>query len=178
MDPVTMLIAEHNLISRMQFAMDSELERIKERLTVDLFFIDDTIDFIKTYVRGCHQGKEEILFDRLSLKKIRHEHCCSIEQLRKEHIYENNMVARLSVANEEYSRGFTDEIDDVYQCLEKLTSFLPFHSKNEEEGLFKNCLDYFTVRQAQVMVKDFWEFDRKLIHQKYRDIVERLESKT
>ncbi|MGM0365097.1 MAG: hemerythrin domain-containing protein [Actinomycetota bacterium] len=175
MDPVSILKSEHDLILRMHAIMDSELDRLKERSTANLFLIDNIVDFIEAYVRGCHQGKEELLFDCLSSKDINTEDSVSISHLREEHGHERKMVAALSHAREEYSRGFTDEIDDIYQGLRKLAGFLPRHARHEEQGLFRRCLGYFSKDQTKEMVKDFWEFDRKLIHKKYRYMVERFE---
>jgi len=49
------------------------------------------------------------------------------------------------------------------------------HIAKEDRNLFKPCLEYFTDAEKVAMLADFDEFDRALIHEKYRGIVEGLE---
>ncbi len=37
-------------------------------------------------------------------------------------------------------------------------------------------MDYFTKEELDCMLQEFWEFDRKLIHEKYKEIVDRISS--
>jgi hypothetical protein len=36
-------------------------------------------------------------------------------------------------------------------------------------------MDYFSKQEQADMLQEFWEFDRKMIHEKYENIIERLE---
>jgi len=38
-----------------------------------------------------------------------------------------------------------------------------------------NCMQYFTRKEQDDMLGEFWEFDKKLIHEKYRKSVELFE---
>ena len=75
--PIGPLMIEHRLVERLIALMQKEGDRIKEDKLADIDFIDDCIDFIKTYADRCHHGKEEdILFKELENKKLTPEHIC------------------------------------------------------------------------------------------------------
>lgn len=38
-------------------------------------------------------------------------------------------------------------------------------------------MDYFTRQKQDAMLQEFWEFDRKLIHEKYQKVGEKFETK-
>ncbi|MFO7928888.1 MAG: hemerythrin domain-containing protein [Candidatus Humimicrobiaceae bacterium] len=178
MDPVKILIDEHNLISRMRDVLEQELNRIEEHATVELNILNKAIDFVKTYADKCHHGKEErYLFKQMKKKNLKKEDAEMLSQLEKEHIYERNLVTRLVNAGEEYFRGFTNEVDNVYECLEMLVNFFPVHIEHEEEDFFVRSMDYFSGEEKADLVKKFYEHDRRLIHSKYREILEELEAK-
>jgi hypothetical protein len=40
---------------------------------------------------------------------------------------------------------------------------------------FPSSRNYFTDEEDQAMLAKFWEFDRKMIHEKYKSVVEGLE---
>ncbi len=37
------------------------------------------------------------------------------------------------------------------------------------------CMEYFSREEQDRMLQEFWEFDRRLIHEKYISVVEQLE---
>jgi hemerythrin-like domain-containing protein len=69
-----------------------------------------------------------------------------------------------------------DAVKDIAAKLRALVEFYPKHIKKEDERFFYPILDYFTKREQDAMLQEFWEFDRKLIHEKYQKVVERFES--
>jgi hypothetical protein len=40
------------------------------------------------------------------------------------------------------------------------------------------CMEYFTLEEQDKMLKEFYEFDRNMIHKKYRKIVDRIETRS
>jgi hypothetical protein len=44
--------------------------------------------------------------------------------------------------------------------------------RNRYIRFFFPLLDYFSQQEQDRMLQEFWEFDRKLIHEKYRSVVE------
>jgi hemerythrin-like domain-containing protein len=63
----------------------------------------------------------------------------------------------------------------VLTQLLKLVEFYPEHITKEDKNFFIPCMQYFTRKEQDDMLNEFWEFDKKLIHEKYRKIVESYE---
>ena len=57
--PIGLLMTEHRLIERLISVIIKQAGRIQEDKLADVEFVDDCIDFIKTYADRCHHGKEE-----------------------------------------------------------------------------------------------------------------------
>lgn len=49
------------------------------------------------------------------------------------------------------------------------------HIEKEDKIFFPTSRNYFTEEEDQAMLARFWEFDRKMIHDKYKSVVEELE---
>lgn len=52
-------MSEHRLIERFIAVIKKHADRIKKDSLADIDFIDNCVDFIKTYTERCHHGKEE-----------------------------------------------------------------------------------------------------------------------
>jgi hemerythrin-like domain-containing protein len=73
MKPRGLLMIEHRLIEKMISLIKKELARLNsgESQKPDPKFLDNAIDFIRTYADRTHHGKEEdILFAKLAEKNI------------------------------------------------------------------------------------------------------------
>jgi hemerythrin-like domain-containing protein len=156
--------------------MADELRQMDERAQANPVFIDTAVDFIRTYADRCHHGKEEdLLFRDLAKKPLSPEHRKTMEALIAEHIYARGRVKRLVEAKEEYVRGKGEALETVRGLLNDLVAFYPAHIAKEDKHFFIPCMGYFTKREQETMLQEFWDFDRQLIHEKYRSVVERLE---
>jgi hemerythrin-like domain-containing protein len=181
MQPVATLIIEHREIERLIALMKKEGDRIKEDKLTDIDFIDDCIDFIKTYADGCHHGKEEcILFKELENKKLKAEHLKILKQLTKEHKHTGDITINLINVRNNYSKSEDDASKQIFAFeihgyLEEFMDFYPKHIIKEEKEFFLPCMDYFTDNEKNEMNDKFLEFDRKLIHEKYNRILEKYE---
>jgi hemerythrin-like domain-containing protein len=51
----------------------------------------------------------------------------------------------------------------------------PKHIEKEDKHFFYPILDYFTGKEQDAMLQEFWEFDKKMIHEKYKKVVEEYE---
>lgn len=168
---------EHRLIERMIAIVREELKEIKVGKKADPLFIDTYVDFARTYADRCHHGKEEdILFRDLAKKKLSPEHKKTMDELVQEHIYARKTVGELVSAKDRYVQGNRDALKDVAAKLKALAEFYPKHIEKEDKHFFFPILDYFTKQEQDAMLQEFWEFDRKLIHEKYQKLVEKLES--
>jgi len=172
MMPIGPLMIEHRLIERMIDVMQGQLSVIEKEKKLDSEFLDMAVDFIRTYADRCHHGKEEdILFRELRTKQLKDEHQHTMEELIEDHRWGRKMTARLVEANERYIRGDEDSISAVAECIRSLIQFYPKHIEKEDKHFFIPCMDYFTESEQQAILTEEWEFDRSLIHEKYRNIV-------
>ena len=178
MMPVGPLMIEHRLIERMIKVMSDELEKIKKHGKADTVFIETAVDFIRIYADRCHHGKEEdILFRDLAKKKISDEHERIMQELIEEHKMGRNNVQKLVAAKEKYDQGNKDVLKDIVSNIEMLVKFYPKHIEKEDKHFFLPCIDYFTTEEKDKMLDEMWEFDRKMIHEKYGKVVEGYEKK-
>jgi hemerythrin-like domain-containing protein len=66
-------------------------------------------------------------------------------------------------------------LTDIAAALSTLVEFYPKHIEKEDKVFFIASRAYVTDDQDQAMLVEFWEFDRKLIHEKYKAVVGGLE---
>ncbi len=175
--PAGPLMAEHRVIERMLAVLETQLGVIAETQTADPAVIDTAVDFIITYADHCHHGKEEdILFQRLADKPLDDELSAFMAGLVEDHARGRQMTSRLIQANAQYRSGEPAALGDIEACIRDLVEFYPVHIAKEDRHFFKPCLEYFTDAEKDTMLADFDEFDRALIHEKYRRVVENLEA--
>jgi len=175
--PAGPLMAEHRVIERMLAVLEAQLPVIAETQTANPAVIDTAVDFIITYADHCHHGKEEdILFQRLADKPLNEELAAVMAELVQDHARGRAMTRRLIQANERYRSGEEGTLGEIEACIRDLVEFYPVHIAKEERHFFKPCLEYFTDAEKATMLADFDEFDRALIHEKYRRVVEDLET--
>ncbi|MGD0828373.1 MAG: hemerythrin domain-containing protein [Desulfobaccales bacterium] len=183
MQPIGPLMIEHRLIERMVALMGQELARLKDNIAVaaefafvDPVFIDTAVDFIRTYAGHCHHGKEEnILFAALADKDLTPEHRQAMEELIEDHRWGDRTIVSLVQAKGDYLLEKAGALDDLLLHLEALAVFYPLHIEKEDKHFFLPCMNYFSEVEKAQMLERMWEFDRKMIHDKYRGVVEALE---
>jgi hemerythrin-like domain-containing protein len=176
MKPIGPLMREHRLIEKMLSFFEDETRKITELKKVDPLFVDTAVDFIRTYADRTHHGKEEnILFRDLTKKPLSLEHTRIMEELVEEHKYARKKVGMLVNAKERYLTG-ENTSQDVVSLLRELAHFYPIHIAKEDKHFFYPCMEYLTKKEQDGMLQEFNEFDRNMIHEKYRDIVDRIEA--
>jgi hemerythrin-like domain-containing protein len=74
-----------------------------------------------------------------------------------------------------YRNGDSAALDDVASCLRTLVDFYPRHIEKENKVFFPAARAYFSEAEDQAMLAEFWDFDRKMIHEKYKSAVDNLE---
>jgi hemerythrin-like domain-containing protein len=176
MMPIGPLMKEHRLIERLIAVMEKEIERLEEGEGLDPHFVDVAVDFIRTYADKCHHGKEEdILFRDLSTKALSDEHRQTIKALIAEHVYGRETTAALVAAKDRHLQGDVQALGSVIGYLTDLVEFYPAHIEKEDKHFFVPCMEYFSQQEQDEMLEEFREFDRGLIHEKYRSTVAQLE---
>jgi hemerythrin-like domain-containing protein len=185
MQPIGPLMIEHRLIERMIALMRCELQRIKDNVSVDPefafvdpVFIDTAVDFIRFYADRVHHGKEEdILFAALDKKDISPEHRQIMEELIQEHVWGRETTLALVWAKEDYLLVKEGALEKILENLGKLVEFYPRHIAKEDKLFFIPCMSYFSDAEKAEMLQAMYEFDRQMIHEKYRGVVEGIETR-
>lgn len=170
--PIGPLMIEHRLIERMIAVMKEQITRFERKKEINSEFIETAVDFIRTYADRCHHGKEEdILFRELREKKLRDEHKRIMDDLVEEHRWGRRTVGKLVDAKEKYVSGEKGQLTTILDRMKALVEFYPKHIDKEDKHFFIPCMEYFSAQEKDSMLKEGWEFDRKLIHEKYQNIV-------
>ncbi len=164
---------EHRLIERMVELLKKERDAVVKGKKPDNGLILAAADFFRTYADRTHHGKEEdILFRELSKKTLSDEHKRIMGELREEHILARKNVRGLSEAIGRYAGGDEGAGTDILSYLDALTELYPAHIEKEDRHFFIPVMGYFTAEEQDKMLKEFYEFDRNMIHEKYRKVVE------
>jgi len=172
------LMIEHRLIERMLVVIKNVLAKIESMNKVDPLFVDTAVDFIRIYADRTHHGKEEnILFRDLEKKLLSAEDRQVMEELIKEHRFGRETTKSLIEANNLYRNGDETAFSGIVDNLKILIEFYPRHIDKEDKLFFPSSRAYFTDKEEQAMLAEFWEFDRKMIHEKYNSVVEELKSR-
>jgi len=174
--PVAPLMKEHRLIERMIKLMRDELKKATKENRVNSGIIDTAVDFIRIYADKCHHGKEEdILFRDLAKKDMTEEHERIMNELIEEHVQGRKTTKKLAEANKEYRKGKRDSIATIIDSMTWLVDFYPKHIEKEDKHFFIPVMKYFNDKERSDMLNECWEFDKEMIHKKYRQVVETLE---
>ena len=185
MQPIGPLMIEHRLIERMIHLMSCELTRIKDNVAVDPefafvdpVFIDTAVDFIRFYTDRVHHGKEEeILFAALDKKDIAPEHRQMMEELIQDHVWGRETALALVWAKEDYLLVKEGALEKILENLGKMVEFYPRHIEKEDKHFFIPAMTYFSDAEKAEMLQAMYEFDRQMVHDKYRGVVEGIESR-
>ncbi len=176
MKPIGPLMIEHRLIERMVALLDAGLKQMSEKQEPDIKLLTVATDFLRTYADRTHHGKEEdILFHDLAGKQLSDEDMRTMNELIAEHVFARKKVNSLVTANEAYRTGNLAALKEIVACVRELVDFYPAHIEKEDKHFFYPILNYLSQTEQDKMLEEFWEFDRKLIHEKYKQIVEELE---
>jgi hemerythrin-like domain-containing protein len=167
---------EHRLIERMLSVIRNVLSEIESKHKVDPVFVDTAVDFIRVYADRTHHGKEEdILFRELNNKQLTAEDRQIMEELIEEHVFGRKTTKALVEANTRYRNGDETALTDIATNLQILTEFYPKHIEKEDKVFFPSSRNYFTDEEDQAMLAEFREFDRNMIHEKYKSLVDGFE---
>ena len=163
---------EHRLIERMVELIRRQSADIGQGREPDVAFIAHAVEFFRVYADGCHHGKEEdLLFKELGNKVLSDDLAAIMAELIEEHRRGRRMVCKLSKANQshrETGRG----VREIRGLLIDLADFYPRHIEKEDKRFFFPVMEYFDRAEMDRMLADFYEFDRKLIHDFFRSRVE------
>lgn len=171
------LMAEHRVIEAMIGIVASEMAAADEG-SLEPRFIDTVVDFIRTYADRTHHGKEEdILFAELEDKDLSKEDRRMMDELVADHVFGRRVTGELVVANDDHRRGDAGAAVKVLDKLRAIIDFYPAHIEKEDKVFFPASRGYFTDAEEQDILSRFREFDRGMIHEKYRGLVRELSAR-
>ena len=174
MQPITPLMNEHGLIEQAVAALAAERTRVQKSRMINRGFIARTADFFRVYADRTHHGKEEaILFRDLAKKPLTAEHRATLQDLLGDHTAGRKLVTELA-DGERWAAGDAGTIKRLVELTGEIVVFYPMHIAKEERGIFLPGMAYFTTAEQEAMLMEFWEYDRQLIHIKYKAVVETL----
>ena len=177
MKPRGPLMIEHRLIEKVLIVATRELGIIQNTNKVNTAFIDMLIDFLRTYADRTHHGKEEdILFKELMNKELTVSDRNMMEDLVREHTVARKTVGELFAANAAYANGDFSNTAVIAEKLSFLAGFYPVHIQKEDKVFFPETEKYFSDSELGKMLNEFWEFDQKMIHEKYNKTYEVLKT--
>ena len=172
------LMIEHRLIERMLKVVKGVLVKIESKHKVDPVFVDIVVDFIRIYADRTHHGKEEdILFRELKKKALTSKDNKIMNELIEEHVFGRQTTKAIGEANTRYRNGDETALVDITAHLKTLTDFYPKHIEKEDKFFFPSSMTYFSDEEDHAMLEEFWEFDRNMIHDKYKSLVEEFEGR-
>jgi hemerythrin-like domain-containing protein len=169
------LMIEHRLIERMLAIIRDTLVKAEKNRKIDPLFVDKAVDFIRTYADRTHHGKEEdILFRALNDKGLSGPDRRLMNELIEEHVFGRSTTKALVAANTRYRNGDPSALADIAAGLRTLAEFYPKHIEKEDKVFFPASRAYFSEAEDQAMLAEFHDFDRQMIHEKYRSLVDDL----
>ncbi|HWI41592.1 MAG TPA: hemerythrin domain-containing protein [Verrucomicrobiae bacterium] len=167
------LMIEHRLIEKMLEVVRREAERAAAAGSVDLTLLDAAVDFIRWYADRTHHAKEEeILFRDLGRRKLSTADRALMDELFRDHGVTRSTVSRLVEAKENYRRGDEASLPAILDSCRALMSLYREHIRKEDTLFFPAALRYLSEPEQQRMLEEFAEADRRMIHTKYRAVVE------
>ncbi|MBP1710097.1 MAG: hemerythrin cation binding domain protein [Deltaproteobacteria bacterium] len=173
MKPIGPLMWEHRLIEKMLGHMMRHMDRAETEKKINPFIIDAAVDFIRIYADRTHHGKEEeILFRDLAQKELTADLKNTMQELLDEHVWGRKTTAQVVAAKTAYLSGEEEKLGDIISLARELGSFYPKHIEKEDKHFFYPCQEYFSLPEQEKMLAQFWEFDRKMIHEKYNKVVD------
>ena len=172
------LMIEHRLIEKMIHIIEKKIQIARQEQSIDPSFVETAVDFIRVYADRTHHGKEEdILFRELRKKNLTEKDQKLMNELIEDHIFGRKTTKALVEANTSYRKGNLESLSKILDCLNTLVDFYPKHIKKEDDVFFPSSRNYFSNEEDQSMLAEFWEFDRKMIHEKYESIVKEITDK-
>ena len=176
MEPAGPLMIEHRLIERMIRLLKKEIELIESGKKPDPEFIYCAADFLHGYADRTHHGKEEdILFRELYKKALSDEHKKIMQELLNEHASARSNVKGLLDATDRYATGDEKASSEIREFLRNIVLLYPAHIQKEDKHFFIPVMEYFNEGERSAMLKEFYDFDRIMIHERYRKVVESFE---
>ena len=175
MHPLQVLMDEHRVIEQAIGALTAYANEVAAGAAHPRSDLAELVAFIRGYADRHHHGKEEdILFRDLEKKNMAEQDRKVMQELIDEHVYGRKTVKELVEAKEKYIQGQRGALKIILEKLNALVNFYPEHIEKEDKVFFPSTEEYFSREEQDAMLEEFWEFDKEMIHEKYRSLVKQL----
>ncbi|MFX1324395.1 MAG: cation-binding protein, partial [Promethearchaeota archaeon] len=77
----------------------------------------------------------------------------------------------------QYVKGNVQIIEEIIRIMGEIVDFYPKHIEKEDKHFFIPIMKYFSNEEQDIMLQEFWDFDKTLIHEKYERVVKNLQNK-
>jgi hemerythrin-like domain-containing protein len=175
MQPIGPLMSEHLVIERMVARLKQHWNALQAGARTDIQLIDTAVDFFRTYADRTHHGKEEdLLFAQLAERSMNDELRATMDDLIAEHQKARELVDQLEKINR--ASADQDEKWGLQICLRDLVNLYQPHIEKEDEHFFRPAMELLSEDEQAEMLRAFKAFDADMIHEKYKSILEQVES--
>jgi hemerythrin-like domain-containing protein len=176
MMPIGPLMIEHRLIEKVIELLRMESYKIKQGKKLDTLFLEVAVDFVRTYADRTHHGKEEdILFKNLANRPLLEKDLHIMKKLENDHVFARNAVKELVEYKTQYLNGDQNAQTMILENMDALVNLYPTHILEEDKIFFPVSMKYLTKEEQEKMLKEMMEFDQKMIHEKYKKVIEDLQ---
>jgi len=178
MMPIGPLMIEHRLIEKVIDLLRRQARQAAAEERIDPVVIEEAVDFIRTYADRTHHGKEEdILFRDLAEVEMSEEDGRVMQELVDEHVIARRTVGELVEANERYRQGEPGALATILEKLDALVELYPGHIEKEDKVFFPAAMKYLDREEQDAMLEEMWDFDRRMIHEKYQAAFEEMKDR-
>jgi hemerythrin-like domain-containing protein len=94
----------------------------------------------------------------------------TMQELLDEHAWGRKTTGMLVAAKDKYLQGDEGKLTEIIGLARELCNFYPRHIEKEDKHFFYPCQECFSKDEQEKMLAEFWEFDRKMIHEKYNKV--------
>lgn len=169
--PAGPLMKEHRLIEQASELLEKQLKLINDQGKVEVAALAKLIDFFKVYVDwGHHKKEEDFLFFPLKEKELNKEHSQLLETLLKEHQVSRDLILELDVIIGKDKINDQDK-ETLSKTMKKLISLYAGHIFKEDKQFFLPSMQYFSDKEKDQIIDEFYEFDKKQIDNGYRKML-------
>lgn len=176
MMPFEPLMDEHRLIEHLVYLVNEEIKLMESSKVINLERLNLMIDFFRNYAQLCHEAKEEgMLFSVLDKKGLPENLQSTMNRLRDDHLFFRTSISDISSQLVKFSAGDRKVVVNVINRLNDITSLYPKHIKTEEMVFYKPSMNYLSKSEQKELLERFSDYDKSLIHNKYKLLVSSLE---
>ncbi|MDF1568700.1 MAG: hemerythrin domain-containing protein [Spirochaetaceae bacterium] len=112
-----------------------------------------------------------------SKKPLSESEAALMSELINEHKYGGELTGKLVAAKDAVVSGDSSRLEEILDVTGELIEFYPEHIRKEDKHFFPDTQRHYNKAELDAMLREFYDFDMQMIHEKYRSTVEAMESR-